>query len=451
MKRASHIVAFFCVSFLLAVVVPTVLQAKGGDPNWAQWRGPDGQGVSSESNLPTEWSNTKNIQWKTAIPGRAYSSPIVWGKRIFLTNAIEGEVIPGAKAVPHYFDKEEFKHPDAVGADRQYTFQVLCLDADTGKLLWERVCYQGTVYDSRHRKGSYAASTPITDGQYVYAYFGSEGVYCFDFKGKPMWKASVGKIGTLGLGVSSCPVLYENLLIMQCDEDNGEKSFIVALNKKTGKEVWRTPRKVQVNWSSPVIAQTGGRAELLTSGTENIIAYDPTTGKELWRSKGLESYVVPTPLVGHGLAIFTIGSHIKRAVAIRLGGSGDVSESNIVWQYNKGTAYTPSPILYGDYVYLMTDRGIITCLEAKTGKVMYEGSRVPVPATFSASPVAFDGKILISSEDGDTFVLKAGPKFEIVHTNSLGEPLYASLAVAGGKLFIRGSQHLYCIRNESGK
>lgn len=435
----------------LLVLCVVTLSATGPESNWAQWRGPDGQGVSSEKGLPTEWSDTQNIAWKTPIPGRCFSSPIIWGRHIFLTTVIEGDLVPGAQAVTHYFEKEEFKHPDAVGGDRKYTFRVLALDRDTGKILWERTAYDGIVYDSRHRKGSYGASTPITDGKYVYAWFGSEGAYCYDFNGKLIWQTSVGKIGTLGLGVSTSPVLYENLLILQCDEDNGEKSFITALDKRTGRQVWKVPRKVQVGWATPVLAKIGNHTELVTSGTENIIAYAPATGKELWRSKGLESYVVPTPLVGHGLVVATVGAHVKRAVALRLGTSDDISETErLAWQYDKGTAYVPSSILYGDYVYLMTDRGIITCLEAKTGKIVYEGGRVPVPATFTASPVAFDDVILLTSEDGDTYVLKAGPKHEIIRTNSLNEPVFASPAIAAGRIFIRGAKHLYCISDKAG-
>ncbi len=417
-----------------------------GGPNWAGWRGPDSQGVSSEKGLPTEWSDTKNIKWKTPVEGLGHSSPIVWGNRLFLTTSIEGAVVEGAKPVKHYFDREEFKHPDAVGGDRIYTLKVMCVDANTGRLLWEKSVYEGTAHDSRHRKGSYAAATPATDGRYVYAYFGSEGVYCYDFNGKQIWKADVGKIGTLGLGVSTCPVLFENLVILQCDEDLGEKSFIVALDKKTGRQVWKTARKVQVCWSTPVLVRAANRTELVTSGTEFIIAYDPATGKELWRCKGLESYIVPTPLVGHGLVIPSIGSHVKRAIAIRAGGRGDITGSDrIAWKYEKGTAYVPSPIMVGDNVYLITDRGIMTCLDARTGKVIYEGARVPVPATFTASPVAFEDKILMTSEDGDTFVIRAGAKHEVIRTNSLGEPIYASLAIANGRIFIRGLKNLYCI------
>jgi outer membrane protein assembly factor BamB len=419
--------------------------AASADSNWPQWRGPESQGISTDKDLPAEWSSTKNIRWKTPIAGRGHSSPIIWGKHVFLTTAIEGAVVPGAKAATHKVDGKDWVHPDSVGADRKHTFKVISLDRDTGKIIWEQTAWEGTPYDDRHRKSSFASSTPATDGRYVYAYFGTEGLYCYDFEGKLIWKAMLGKLGTVGMGTGTSPVLYENLVILQCDEEEGAASFIIALDKKTGKEVWKTPRKVQVSWTTPVLVRSAKRIELIASGTEAIISYDPATGKELWRTKGVESNAIPTPVATSDMVVVAAGFPAKIAMAIRLGGTGELAASNIAWKYEKGTAYVPSPILYNDYLYLTTDRGIITCLDVKTGKVVYEGGRVPIPATFTASPVAFDGKILLTSEDGDTFIVKAGPKHEILGTNSLDEPVYSSPALADGKIFIRGEKNLYCI------
>jgi outer membrane protein assembly factor BamB len=438
---------------LLAFIVHTsILHASSGDSNWPQWRGPEGQGISSDKGVPTAWSATENIKWKTEISGRGHSSPIIWGKHIFLTSSIEGPVVPGAKAVKHMIGDKEFKHPEWVGSDRNQTLKVVCLDGDSGKILWERTAYDGTVFDHRHRRNTYASPTPITDGRLVYAYFGSEGLYAYDFKGNLVWKVTLGGVPTMGMGTGTSPVLYENLLIVQCDHDLGETSFIVALDKTTGKQVWKVARKVQSSWTTPVILRHAGRMELVTSGNEWIISYDPATGKELWRCKGLQSHAIHTPMIGHGMVIISSGYPAKRTIAIKLGGSGDLTDTpNIAWKYEKGTAYVASPILYGDYVYLISDKGLLTCLDVKTGEVKYEGGRVPVPASFMSSPVAFDGKILISSEDGDTFVVKAGPAHEILRTNSLGEPIYTSPAIASGKLFIRGEKHLYCISQEAGR
>jgi len=414
--------------------------------NWPQWRGPDGSGISTEKNLPAQWSTTRNIKWKTPIDGRGHSSPIVWDNKIFVTTAIEGEVVEGAKAPKHMMGDKEFVHPDSIGANKKHTFKVIALNRDTGKILWQAVAFEGTPYDDRHRKSSYAASTPATDGKLVYAFFGSEGIYAYDFNGKLAWKADLGKMGTVGMGTGTSPILFENLVIVQCDEENGTASYIVALDKKTGKEVWKTPRKVQVSWSTPLLVKTAKRAELIASGTESIVSYDPATGKELWTHKGVESNAIPSPVANSEFVYLVAGFPAKIAMAIRLGSSGDLTGTpNVPWKYAKGTAYVPSPILYGDYLYLTTDRGILTCIDAKTGEVKYEGGRIPIPATFTASPVAFDGKILMTSEDGDTFIVKAGPKHEIIGTNSVGEPVYASPAMADGRIYIRGEKNLYAI------
>lgn len=446
MKLSCRFALTLVVGISLVGAGLSFLAGKASAGNWPQWRGPDGSGISTEKNLPSEWTPTKNIKWKTAIDGRAHSSPIVWGNRVFLTTAVEGAEVQGAKAAKHMLGDKEFVHPDSIGANRKHAFKVVSLDRDTGKVLWQATAWEGTPYDDRHRKSSYAASTPATDGKMVYAYFGSEGLYAYDFKGKLAWKAEVGKIATLGMGTATSPILYENLVILQCDEDNGTTSFIVALDKKTGKEVWKTPRQIQVSWSTPLLVRTSSRAELIASGTEAIIAYDPATGKELWRHKGVESNAIPSPVANNEMVYLVAGYPAKIALAIRLGQSGDLTGTpNVLWKYAKGTAYVPSPILYGDYLYLTTDRGILTAIDAKTGEVKYEGGRIPIPATFTASPVAFEGKILMTSEDGDTFMVKAGPKHEILGTNSVGEPVYASPAIADGRIFIRGEKNLYCI------
>jgi outer membrane protein assembly factor BamB len=414
--------------------------------NWPQFRGPASQGVSEETGLPLSWSATDRVAWKTAIPGRGHSSPVVWGRHLFLTTAVEGDPVPGHEAAKHIIAGHPYLHPDSLGADRRHALMVMALDAESGKELWRRTAYEGPMYDGRHRRGSFASATPATDGKAVYVFFGSEGAYAFDFNGTLLWKTEVGKIKTIGMGTASSPVLFDNLVILQCDEDEGKESFIAALDKATGREVWRTPRPVEVSWSTPVIVHAaGGRPELVANGNQFIVAYDPKTGKELWRTKGVESNAIHTPLVGHGLVIVSAGFPVKRTMAIRPGGTGDVTATHVAWTYEKGTAYVASPILYGDHVYLIADNGLLTCLDAKTGAVAYEGGRPPVPSRFMGSPVAFDGRLLLTSNDGNTFIVKAGPAFELLSTNSLGEDVYGSPALSNGKLYIRGEHHLYCI------
>ena len=424
-------------------VAPSDPETAGG--NWPQWRGPGGLGIA-EGAYPDTWSATEHIAWKTEIAGRGHSSPVVWGDRVFLTTSIEGEEIPGRMAPDHLgWDMQPgYLHPDSVGVDHAHTLEVLAVDAASGEIVWERTVHNGPVYDNRHRKNTYASATVVTDGQVVYASFESEGLYAFDMDGNLQWKTSFGGMAKAGLGPGTSPILFDDLLILQGDQEMGAGSFIAALDGATGELVWRSERTNRRSWATPLLVRAGDRTELLASGAEAVIAYDPATGNELWSTDGTRSHPIPSIVAGHGLAFATAGSQAKVALAIRIGPDDD--QDRIVWRYEKGTAYVPSPILYGDYLYLMTDRGIVTCLEARTGAVVYEGGRVPVPATFTASPVAFGDKILLTSEDGDTFVMRAGPRHEITHTNSLGEPVYASPALANGVIYIRGERHLFAIK-----
>lgn len=440
---ARLLFAFLC----LACSLPCLAQSSPSG-NWPQWRGPQGAGISNEKNLPDQWSADKNIRWKTPLPGRGHSSPVVWENKIFLTADLEGDVVPGAKAVQHVRKGEVWVHPDSVSGNRKHTLKMLCLDRDSGKILWEQVAYEGTVLDDRHRKNTYASGTPVTDGKFVYAFFEAEGLYCYDFAGKLIWKTNVGKISKVGMGPGTSPVLYENLIILQCDlEDGGPAlSFISAVDKRTGKEVWRVKRDHRKTHATPLIVRNGTHAELIANGWETVVAYDPATGKELWHCDGVRGWGIPSPVANSEMVFVSAGYPGKRAMGIKLGATGDLTGTpNLVWSYDKGTAYVTSPILYGEYLYLVSDKGILTCIDAKTGTIKYEGGRVPIPASFSASAVAFDGKLFLTSEDGDTFVIKAGPKHEVLGTNSLNEPVLASPAIAAGKIFIRGEKNLYCI------
>jgi len=442
--RVSRAVPSVAAVVLLAARALLAADAPTKGDRWPAWRGAGGQGIADGVSVPLEWSPTKNVVWKVPIPGRGLSSPVVWGDRIFLTTALEGEVVPGAKAMPHVVDGQPFVHPDAMGADHHHTFKVLCLEARDGRVLWERTAWEGTPMDSRHKKASFASPTAVTDGERVYAYFGSEGLYAYDYEGKLAWTFGPGVIGTLGVGTGTSPILYGGLVILLCDEEDGKRSFIVGLDAETGREVWRTERPVTVTWATPVVTSTGKRDELLTTATEHIIAYDPATGRELWRMRGLESNAVTTPLVGDDVAVFSSGYPTKVTVAVEPGGSGDITGTDrVLWRYDKGSAYVPSPILYRGLVYLLTDRGRLSCLDARTGQVYYEGGRLG--ASFMASPVAVDGYLLVMSQEGDTYVVKAGSEFEIVGQNPLGEPIGASPAVAGSRIYIRGESHLFAI------
>jgi outer membrane protein assembly factor BamB len=450
LRRMKSIRWRLSLGALLTIALSVGLRTADNDSNWPQWRGPDGLGVSAAKAYPEQWAPDKNVAWKTAVPGKGHSSPIVWGNRVFLTSAIERGPAPEGHKPPVHPDfnhQPGYLHPDSVGSDHLYTLKVFAFDAKTGRQLWEHTPYEGTMYDDRHRKNTYASSTMVTDGKLVYAFFESAGLYAYDFDGKLAWKKSLGGIAKAGMGPGTSPILFENLLILQCDQEMGSGSFIVALDKSDGREVWRQERSTRRSWATPLVVRTADRVELVASGAEVVTAYDPRTGKELWRADGVRSHPIPSAVAGHGLVFLTAGSQAKRALAIRTGGNGDLTGSaSIAWRYDKGTAYVPSPILHGPYLYLMTDKGLITCLEALTGKVLYEGGRPPVPATFTASLVAYGDRLLMTSEDGDTFAIKAGPTHDVIGTNSVGEPVFASLALAGGTIYIRGDQHLFAVR-----
>jgi outer membrane protein assembly factor BamB len=423
-------------TLLLAAVVAAASTAISAE-NWPQWRGPNSQGVSAETRLPVEWSPDRNIAWKTELP-QGHSSPSVWGDRIFVTAQVEGDPVPGQ--VPESVRIEK-AHPDSVAGDRRHMLKVIALDAKSGKIVWEQVAYEGPVFDARHRRSTFAGPTVATDGKRLFAYFGPEGLYAYDMDGTPLWSIAE-KFHTMGLGTGASPVLFGDTVIIQRDQDN-ETSLVVAYDKATGKEVWKTMRPVQISWSTPVLVEAGGRTELVTNGSEHVIGYDAATGRELWRTRGVRSNAIHTPLVGKGLVVVTAGFPAKRIIAIR---PGNVAEDErIAWEYAKGTGYVLSNILYRDYIYLLTDNGIVTCLEAATGAVVYEGGRPPVPSNFMGSPVAFGDYILMTSDEGTTYMVRAGPKHEIVRINSIDEPVYSSLAPANGRIYIRAARHLYAI------
>jgi outer membrane protein assembly factor BamB len=429
-----------------AAIASAVRAAELDRDTWPQWRGPAGAGIAASADVPLEWdaASGKNVLWKTPIEGRGHSSPVVWGDRIFLTTAIEGDVIPGAKAPPHIIEGEEFKHPQALGSDRHHTLRVIALDAASGSVVWSKTVYEGAMFDDRHQVSSYASPTVATDGERVYAYFGSQGIHVFDFAGNPVWNRDVGDIKTLGMGVGTSPVLAGDLVFLQADENEGKESFLVALDKKSGNEAWRRARPVQASWTTPiVVAGADGVEQLVTAGNEHVIAYEPATGRELWRVEGLVSNAIHVPLYANGMLYVTAGYPQKVLKAFELGPAGQAPR--LAWSYNKGMAYVPSNLLYDGRLYLIADNGLMTCLDAKTGDLVYEGGRAPAQGTYVASLVAVDGKILMVNRDGDAGWIKAGPQHEVIAQASVDEPVYATPAIAGDRIYVRGERHLFAI------
>lgn len=434
---------------LISAGVLLTIAAAAGPHDWPGWRGPNANGLSEDKGFPLSWNATSNIAWKVEVQGRGHSSPVIWGDRLFITTDIEGGKVPDAAAVKHKLEGQPFVHPEAAGADRKHTLKVLCYDTGTGKLLWDRVAYEGPAFDDVAKFNTYASPTVVTDGKYVYAYFESQGLYKYDFSGKLMWKMSLGGIATLGVGTGVSPVLAGDNVIILADQDEGANSFIAAVACADGKISWKTSRTNALTWTVPMVLPTRGGLQIIVPSTEDVVSYDAASGKQLWKAEGLDSNVVHSAVAGHGMVYVSAGYPKKKTLAIRLNPAE--GESRIAWKYEKGTGYIPSPLLLGDYLYLMTDAGLVTCLDAHSGAVKYEGKRFKTPAKFTASPVAVEGVLLITSQDGDTHVLKAGPEFEVLADNALDEPVYAGLALSRQSIYIRSAKHLYCVRSLSKK
>jgi len=418
--------------------------------NWPSWRGPGGLGISSEKGIPSKWDPEKNIKWKVEVPGLGHSSPIVWGDRIFVTTAVNSDPKEATWQKGFPFSQ---RRPDV----SDISWKVFCFDKESGKLLWEQTPITRKPVRPRQIKNSYASQSPVTDGTYVYVFFGDQGMYCYDFNGKLIWNCDLGSFTMRSdWGTSSSPVLYKNYVIQTCDQETG-KSFIVALDKKTGKTVWKTDREELSSWSTPYLYDQGARPELIVNATKAIRSYDPETGKLLWECRGAAtSITVPVPTSYNGLLIVSSGyvaEQPRPITAIRPGASGDITlkqgetkSDAIAWRQSMAAPYVPSPVAYDGRIYILFDQGFIACYDANTGREIYGKTRIGVGATFSASPVAMDGMLFCGSEDGDVFVIKAGDKYELLATNSLGESIMASPAVSGGKMFIRTTGHLYCIQ-----
>lgn len=417
--------------------------------NWPGFRGPNASGIAEGFPAPTTWDALKsvNILWKSPIPGLAHASPIIWGDRLFITTAVSSD--PNAVFRHGLFGDVE-PSPDV----SKHSWRVYCLDKKTGKIIWEKIAHEGTPKTKRHPKSSQNSSTPATDGKHLVAFFGSEGLYTYDFDGKLLWKQDLGILNAgwfydpdYEWGTASSPIIYKNLVIVQCDIQ--KNSFAAAYDVNDGHLVWKTPREEIPSWGTPAIYDDGKRAELITHATKFIRGYDPMTGKELWRLSGNSEVTAPTPIVAHGLIYVTNGYRVVQPIyAIRPGGHGDITlkqgqESNdyIAWSKQHGGPYMPTPIVYGDYFYACNNQGILTCYNAKTGERIYQ-QRLGQGGSYSASPVAADGKLYFTSEDGDIFVVKAGPKFELLASNPMGEVCMATPAISGGAIFVRTEHHV---------
>ncbi len=420
------------------------------DENWPQFRGADALGVADHPDLPDRWSETENILWKKSVPGRGWSSPIVTGDKVFVTTVVRlsgGE----EKAKPGLYFGGNRNKPAQV----EHHWKIICFGLNDGKELWQRTLYRGIPRTPRHIKNSYASETPVTDGKRVYVLFGDVGLYCLTIDGKPVWSKPLPACKTrYDWGTASSPILHQDKLIFV--SDNEDSSYLAAFDKQTGKQLWKVPRDEKSNWATPFVWKNRLRTEIIVPGSGKNRSYD-TDGKLLYEFGGSSSITIATPFAANGLLYVTSGYVLdpkKPVFAIRPGASGDISlqpdeTSNqfIVWCQKKAAPYNPCSLAYRGQLYVLLDRGFLTSYDALTGKPVYGKKRIPEGKSFTASPWASNGKIFCLNEFGETFVIKAGPQFELLHTNKLAskELCMATPALAGGKLILRTGDNLYCI------
>jgi outer membrane protein assembly factor BamB len=439
---------------------------------WPTWRGSSATGAAPGTQPPLTWSDTQNIKWKTKIPGLGFSTPIIWKDRIFLMTAIEtseegaaattaSEATPPPSAPPPGGPPPRGGDPKGKGGKRGgpgggsgpgpkpskfHEFVVLAVDRGTGKIVWQKTARREVPHEGRHPTNSFASASPATDGERLYVPFGSRGFYCYDLQGNRIWEKDLGDMRTRNsFGEGSSPALAGDKLIITWDHEG--QSFIVALDKKTGSEVWRKNRDERSSWSTPVIVEVGGKLQAIVAASTRTRSYDVATGELVWEASGLTTNVIPTPVVGHGMIYVMSGYTGNSIQAIKLSARGDVSDSaSIVWSARKSAPYVPSPVLSGERLYMgKSNDASLSCLNALTGEVHYQDQRLEGLRSIYASPVAANGHVYVVGREGTVMVLKDAAKFEVVATNKLNDKLDASPAIVGQELFLRGHEFLYCI------
>jgi outer membrane protein assembly factor BamB len=421
--------------------------------SWPSFRGPAAAGVADGQNLPDEWNGEtgKNILWKTSIPGLAHSSPIVWGDRLFVTSAISSR--PDASFRPGLYGDGDASDDRSV-----HKWVLYALDKHTGDILWERVAYEGEPLEKRHVKSTYASSTPATDGRVVVAAFGSQGVYAYDVKGNFLWSVDLGHldlgaydIPTFEWGTASSPILWNGLVILQCDTQ--KDSFVLALDSETGETVWKADRDELPSWGTPTVYEGPSGPELITNASKFIRSYDPRSGKELWRLGGSSKITAPTPIFANELIVVASGRRPEQPIfVLRPGARGDITLADgqtkseaVVWSRQRRGPYMPTPLIYDGLLYVLANNGIFDAYDLDTGDEIYR-NRIPhLGSGFSASPVAADGKIYLSNEDGDMIVVTAGREFNHIATNPMGELLMATPALSQGVMYVRAVHSLFAV------
>lgn len=445
--------------------------ASGSTENWPQWRGPLGTGESPKANPPTEWSEEKNIKWKIKLPGHGASTPIIWENKVFIQAAVptgkkvETPRTPSSTPAVQPAPAPAQQRPPGEGGRQRgpggggrggfgggekptelYQFVVLCLDRQTGKTLWQTVAREELPHEGHHRDHGYSSFSPVTDGQHLIVSFGSRGLYCYDLNGKLIWEKDLGDMRTkMGFGEGSSPALHKNTVVVNWDHEG--EDFIAAFEKSTGKELWRQPRQEDTTWSTPLIVEHNGKAQVVTTATGKVRSYDLATGELVWESPGLTMNAIPTPVTADGVVYVTSGFRGSALYAIKLGKTGDLSTTDsILWSHKKSTPYVPSPLLYKGRFYCFSGNdAIFSAFNAKSGNILVDAERLSDLNGVYASPVAAADRIYLLGRNGAALVLKHTDKLETLASNKLDDGFDASPALAGNELFLRGRQHLYCI------
>lgn len=466
---------------LFAGLLTSLAASAGAQPqdssHWPRFRGPEGNPVGTHSNLPTRWSDTENVEWAAAIPGVGWSSPVVWGNRIFLTSATSGQQMKGpslgtdfsndyiaelqaAGLPPEEVNRRLYARDREMPDEVEIGLHLYCLDLATGELLWEREIYRGRPRGGRHRKNSYASETPVTDGEGVYAYFTHHGLFAFDLEGNRLWTAPIAPFPTVrDFGTGASPALHGDRIYVL--NDNEETGFLAAFDKRSGRELWRTGREIterrKTGWSTPFVWENDVRSEIVTVGPGIVISYD-LEGSPLWRLGRTAGTPIQSPFAWGGRLFITAGAsggQYRPLAAILPGGSGDItppegktSGPHVLW-YERiaGGTYLPTPVIYEDALYVLHSRGIFARHDVETGERIYRSRVAEGAAAFTASPWAYGGHVFALGEEGNTFVIEAGEEYRLVGVNPLRDWALASPAIVGDRLLIRTRQHLYSIRN----
>lgn len=444
-------IAVTIICFLL-VVSASVWQSEASSASekyWAQWRGPEATGVAPQGDPPVEWDESKNVRWKIEIPGKGHASPIVWEDKIFILTAIETDKAIEIKGQDE--ELPEWRRMMGKKPEKIHQFAILAINRQDGKILWQQTVREELPHEGTHAEGSWASNSPVTDGERVYAHFGSRGLYCFDMQGNALWEKDLGKMTTkMSFGEGSSPVLYGDTLVVNWDHEG--QSFIIAIDKKTGEEIWKTDRDEITSWATPLVVQHDGKPQVITSATGSVRSYDLATGELIWEVGGMTANVIPCPVYINGVVYVMSGFRGNALLAINLDlASGDITDSEaIVWRYDEDTTpYAPSPLLYEGMLYfLKRNDGFLSCLDAATGQKHYAGQKLEgIKQTF-VSPVGASERVYITGQDGVTVVIERGSEFEVLATNSLDDSFTASPAIVGKEIYLRGHKHLYCISSD---